>query len=236
MVFQRPQSVSAIFFIHFPNRGFTRPRRRQLGTAATNQKQAQGSVSPVAGASAHCPGAPASGPAGVAIPAETRRIGNRRSAVAQIDFRFGCGADIPVCRFWGLSSSRIPRQTISFGRRSWKTSQPAGSKARPAIWTTRQRRALPVRLRRTRLRRTHPENGRFEVDTCCRRLKSVLGSWMFDVRCSRAPPPPFFWPSSPCPPWRLRDGGSTPWRADLSRGSFIAYNRESGAELAGKLF
>jgi len=146
MVFQRPQSVSAIFFIHFPNRGFTRPRRRQLGTAATNQKQAQGSVSPVAGASAHCPGAPASGPAGVAIPAETRRIGNRRSAVAQIDFRFGCGADIPVCRFWGLSSSRIPRQTISFGRRSWKTSQPAGSKARPAIWTTRQRRAPQERV------------------------------------------------------------------------------------------
>jgi hypothetical protein len=51
--------------------------------------------------------------------------------VAQINFRFGCGADIPVCRFWGLSSPRIPRQTVSFGPRSWKTSQPAGSKACP---------------------------------------------------------------------------------------------------------
>src|ERR1035441_166597 len=51
--------------------------------------------------------------------------------VAQINFRFGCGADIPVCRFWGLSSPRIPRQTVSFGQRSWKTSQPAGSKACP---------------------------------------------------------------------------------------------------------
>ena len=59
--------------------------------------------------------------------------GQCAGACCQIDFRFGCGADIPVCRFRGLSSPRIPRQTISFGRRSWKTSQPAGSKARPAI-------------------------------------------------------------------------------------------------------
>jgi hypothetical protein len=65
------------------------------------------------------------------------RLTEPRSAVAEINFRFGCGADIPVCRFWGLSSPRIPRQTISFGRRSWKTSQPAGSKARPTIWATR---------------------------------------------------------------------------------------------------
>jgi len=50
--------------------------------------------------------------------------------------RFGCGADIPVCRFRGLSSPRIPRQTVSFGPRSWKTSQPAGSKARPTIRAT----------------------------------------------------------------------------------------------------
>ena len=57
--------------------------------------------------------------------------------VAQIIFRFGCGADIPVCRFWGLSSPRIPRQTVSFGPRIWKTSQPAGSKACPTIWATR---------------------------------------------------------------------------------------------------
>src|ERR1039458_4028636 len=51
--------------------------------------------------------------------------------VAHINFRFGCGAYIPVCRFWGLSSPRIPRQTVSFGPLSWKTSQPAGSKACP---------------------------------------------------------------------------------------------------------
>jgi len=51
--------------------------------------------------------------------------------VAQITFRFGCGADIPVCRFRGLSSPRIPRQTVGFGLRNWKTSQPAGSKACP---------------------------------------------------------------------------------------------------------
>jgi hypothetical protein len=60
-------------------------------------------------------------------------LGATLGRVAQINFRFGCGADIPVCRFWGLSSPRIPRQTISFGRRSWKTSQPAGSKARPTF-------------------------------------------------------------------------------------------------------
>ena len=38
MVFQRPQSVSAIFFIHFPNRGFTRPKAPSVGNDSNKSK------------------------------------------------------------------------------------------------------------------------------------------------------------------------------------------------------
>jgi len=47
------------------------------------------------------PGAPASGPAGVAIPAETRRIGNRRSAVAiKVDGSGRMRPDAPISLAW----------------------------------------------------------------------------------------------------------------------------------------